>query len=231
MRQLDRLGLVFVAVLALAAILVPVLSLATPADFAVQHPALSGAAARQVSLLRHPRRRARSRLGLLRHPVARPRRVLRARRLRDGHVSDAPDRRARRLRQPDPARLHGVPELEGAAGRLVGLQLVSLRHADGRARSRAAGARLRLVRLPLARHRRLSLDHHPGDDLRAVQGVLPQRLRLRRQQRPDRFQGPARLLAAVGLDQGGAVLGQRDRAHRSPIGSPARSSARNTARR
>ena len=25
--------------------------------------------------------------------------------------------------------------------------------------------RLRLVRVPLARHRRLSLDHHPGDDL------------------------------------------------------------------
>ena len=93
----------------------------------LRHPALSRAAARQISLLRDPRARARSGLGLLRHPVARPRRLLRARRLCDGHVSDAPDRHARRLRQSDPARLHGVPELEGAAGRLVGLQLLRLR--------------------------------------------------------------------------------------------------------
>ncbi len=50
----------------------------------------------------------------------------------------------------------------------------------------AAGAgpprlRLRLVRLPQPRHRRLSLDHHPGDDLRAAARFLPQRFRLRRQ--------------------------------------------------
>ncbi len=45
----------------------------------------------------------------------RPRRLLRARRLLHGHVPDAPDRHARRLRQSDPARLHGVPELQGAA--------------------------------------------------------------------------------------------------------------------
>ena len=32
----------------------------------------------------------------------------------------------------------------------------------------AAGLRLRLARLPLARHRRLSVDHHPGADLRAA---------------------------------------------------------------
>ena len=95
----------------------------------------------------------------------------------------------------------------------MGLQLVSLCDADGGARSRPARARLRLVRLPLARHRRLSLDHHAGDDLRSVQGVLPQRFRLRRQQRPDRFQGSARLLASGRLDEGRAVLGQRDRAH------------------
>ena len=40
---------------------------------------------------------------------------------------------------------------------------------------------LRLVRLPLPRHRRLSVDHHAGDDLRAAARLLPQRFRLRRQ--------------------------------------------------
>ena len=38
-------------------------------------------------------------------------------------------------------------------------------------------------------HRRLSLDHHPGDDLRADARLLPQRHGLRRQQRPHRLQG------------------------------------------
>ena len=51
-------------------------------------------------------------LGLRRHPVARPRPLLRARRLRDGHVPDALDRPRGRLPQR-PARLHGVPRLEG----------------------------------------------------------------------------------------------------------------------
>ena len=55
---------------------------------------------------------------------------------------------------------------------------------------------LRLAGVPLARHRRLSLDHHPGDDLRAAAGLLPQRYGLRRQQRPDRFQGHSRLQRA-----------------------------------
>ena len=40
---------------------------------------------------------------------------------------------------------------------------------------------LRLAGVPLPRHRRLSLDHHAGDDLCAAAGVLPQRFRLRRQ--------------------------------------------------
>jgi urea transport system permease protein len=43
-----------------------------------------------------------------------PRPVLRARRLRHGHVPDAPDRPRRQL-QERPARLHGVPGLEGTA--------------------------------------------------------------------------------------------------------------------
>ena len=45
----------------------------------------------------------------------RSRRLLRARRLRHGHVPDAADRHPRRLRQSGPARLHGVPELAGTA--------------------------------------------------------------------------------------------------------------------
>ena len=45
--ELDRLGLAFVAILVAAAILVPALSLATPADSGVSHPALCGAALRK----------------------------------------------------------------------------------------------------------------------------------------------------------------------------------------
>ena len=59
----------------------------------------------------------------------------------------------------------------------------------------AARLRLRLVRLPQPRHRRLPLDHHPGADLRADARLLPQRDGLRRQQRPDRLPRRARLLA------------------------------------
>ena len=45
----------------------------------------------------------------------------------------------------------------------------------------AARLRFRLVCLPQPRHRRLPLDHHPGDDLCAAAGLLPQRYGLRRQ--------------------------------------------------
>ena len=82
---------------------------------------------RQVHVLRDAGAGRRSDLGLLRHPEPRPRRVLLARRLRDGHVSDAPDRHARRLRRSGAARLHGVPELEGAALVLVRLQPLLVR--------------------------------------------------------------------------------------------------------
>ena len=122
-------------------------------------------AVRQIHLLRAARALDRPDLGLLRHPFARPRRVLRARRLRHGHVPDAPDRRPRRLRESDPAGLHGVPELDGAADLLVRLPVVPLCHADGAAGSRRARLRVRLVRVPQPRHRRLSLDHHAGADL------------------------------------------------------------------
>ena len=48
---------------------------------------------------------------------------------------------------------------------LVRLRPVRLCRADGAAGAGPARLRVRLVRLPLARHRRLSLDHHPGHDL------------------------------------------------------------------
>ena len=50
------------------------------------------------------------------------------------------------------------------------------------------GLRVRLLRLPLAHQGRLLLHHHAGDDLRRDAAVLPQRDRLRRQQRLHRFQ-------------------------------------------
>ena len=55
-----------------------------------------------------------------------------------------------------------------------GFNWFPLRDADGGAGPGAAGARVRLVRVPVTRHRRLSLDHHPGDDVRPVQGILSQ---------------------------------------------------------
>ena len=95
----------------------------------------------------------------------------------------------------------------------------------------AARLRLRLVRLPLARHWRLSVDHHPGADLRAEARLLPQRLRLRRQQRPDRLQGRSRLQCSVGRDPRRlfslSALALALQLRRSA----GRSSSRNTARR
>ena len=70
-----------------------------------------------------------------------------------------------------------------------GFDHFAVRGADGAAGAGPAGPGVRLARLPLAGHRRLSLDHHPGDDLRPDAGVLPQRHGVRRQQRADRLQG------------------------------------------
>ena len=97
---------------------------------------------------------------------------------------------------------------------LVGVQLLSLCDGDGHAGSRRSRLRVRLVRVPLAGHRRLSLDHHAGADLCAEARVLPQRFRLWRQQRPDRLQGYRRLQRAGGGDEGGAVLDLGGRAGR-----------------
>src|SRR6185437_2985500 len=105
---------------------------------------LSGGAVRQICLLRDPGTRHRSDLGLLRYPLARPRRVLRARRLCDGHVSDAPDRQPRRLWQSGAARLHGVPELSETAMVLAWLRHVLVRGPDGRPGAGPAGVRFRL---------------------------------------------------------------------------------------
>src|SRR6185312_13935495 len=53
-----------------------------------------------------------------------------------------------------------------------------------------------LFRVQESRHRRLSLDHHTGDDLCAPARLFPQRHGAGRQQRPDRLQGHPRLLGA-----------------------------------
>ena len=101
---------------------------------------------------------------------------------------------------------------QGAALVLVRLRLVPVRHADGVPGAGRAGLRVRLVRLPQPRHRRLPVDHHAGADLRADARLLPQRLRLRRQQRPDRFQGHPGLQRPVAADARRAVR----RCRRSP---------------
>src|SRR3981081_4544386 len=69
---------------------------------------LSGGTVRKIRLLRNSGALDRFDLGLLRHSLARPWRVLRARRLCDRHVSDAPDRQPRHLRESLAA---GFPEL------------------------------------------------------------------------------------------------------------------------
>ena len=84
---------------------------------------------RQVPVLRDAGAGGRSDLGILRHSEPGARGFLFARRLRHGHVSDAADRPPRRVRQSDPARLHGVSELEVAALVLVRLQSFPVRAA------------------------------------------------------------------------------------------------------
>ena len=64
---------------------------------------------------------------------------------------------------------------------LVRLPALRLCGADGRAGAGRARFRVRLVCLPQPRHRRLSVDHHAGADLRADARIFPQQFRLRRQ--------------------------------------------------
>ena len=137
---------------------------------------------------------------------------------------------ARRLRQSRPAGLHGLPQLDRTAGGLVRLRALPVRDAHGAARAGRARLRLRLVRLPEPGHRRLSLDHHPGDDLRPDARLLPQQFRLRRQQRPDRLQGYPRLQHPGAGDPRRALRRYGDRARASPSSSARRSSPRASAR-
>jgi urea transport system permease protein len=101
-RALDRSAVTFVLVLVAIGVLVPLLNLLLPSSSFWHVPTYLVALWGKVCLLRDPGALDRPDLGLLRHPLARPRRLLRARRLRDGHVPDAPDRHARRLCRPDP---------------------------------------------------------------------------------------------------------------------------------
>ena len=59
-------------------------------------------------------------------------------------------------------------QLQGTAVVLVGLRPFRLCRGDDRAGAGPARAGVRLAGLPLAGHRRLSVDHHPGDDLCAA---------------------------------------------------------------
>src|SRR4051794_36883017 len=77
---------------------------------------------RQISLLRHAGAGGRSDLGILRNPEPRAHRFLLTRRLRHGDVSDAADRRARRVWQSRLAGFHGLSELDVSALVLAWLQ-------------------------------------------------------------------------------------------------------------
>ena len=137
---------------------------------------LLGDARRQDHVLRDRRAGDGPDLGLCGHPVARPRTLLRARRLRDGDVPDALDRPRRRLPER-PAGLHGVPRLEGLSLVLELHRPLLVRGAARRARPRPARVRVRLLRVPVADQGRLLLDHHAGADVRVHAAVLPQRHR------------------------------------------------------
>ena len=147
-------------------------------------------------------------MGLCGHPVARARAVLRARRLRDGHVPDAPDRARRRLPQPA-AGLHGVPRLEGLPLVLELHRAFLVLRGAGGAGPGAARLRVRLVRVPLAHQGRVFRHHHPGADLRRAAAVLQERHRLRRQQRLHRLQAHPRHRDRDAADAGRAVHAQR----------------------
>ena len=138
------------------------------------------AAVRQISVLRDAGAEPRSDLGICRHPEPRAWRVLRARRLRMGMYL---------MRQIGTRGVYGNPLLPDFMVFLNWKELPWFwwgfdHFAFARrwscwcpacSRSCSAGS------LPLARHRRLSVDHHAGDDLRADARLLPQRHGVRRQ--------------------------------------------------
>ncbi len=213
----DRGGTSLIALVTAAAVLLPILNLAVDAGSPFHVSTYVLTLDRQVHVLRDAGARRRSHLGLLRHPQPRACRVLFARRLRHGHVPDAPDRSARRLRRSGPAGLHGVPELEGTAVVLARIQSLVVRPRDGGRRAGDPGVRVRLARVSLPRDRRLPVDHHPGPELRAHAGVLSQRHGLRRQQRLHRFQGHSRVRPAQRSHARGARRDHGRQSHRRAI--------------
>ena len=125
----DRGGQVFLLVPA-TLIAVPLLN-ALPAEHPLYLSTYTVTLLGQPDLCPAGPSRSRSGLGLPRDPDAGSCRVLCHRRLRNGHVPDASDRRARCVRQCRAAGLHGVPELAGAAWFWQWLRPVLVCRADG----------------------------------------------------------------------------------------------------
>ncbi|KAF1855370.1 hypothetical protein Lal_00004283, partial [Lupinus albus] len=163
----------------------------------------------QDPLLRHRRPGPGPGLGLRRAAVPGPRAVLRPRRLRHGHVPDAPERRRR------PAGLHELPRLERVALVLDRHLQLPLGPVPGGARPRPAGPGVRLLRLPLA----------------------DQGHRLRRQQRLHRLQAHPRLRhhraghPRRAVPGHGGAAGGRPAAGLAPIEEQVRPGAHRPARR
>ncbi len=106
--------LAVLAALTVACVLLPALNLLVPAGHPLHVDGYWISLLGKFCCYAMVRAGARPGLGLRRPAVAGPRAVLRARRLRHGHVPDAPDRPRRAVPQRA-AGLHGVPRLEGAA--------------------------------------------------------------------------------------------------------------------
>ena len=204
--RLDRFGYVFLATTIACAAAGPGIGARSAQGLDICNSALCRRAAGQIYLLRDPGRGAGPCVGILRDLVSRPWRVLRAWRIRNGHVSNAPDRSPRRLRKSDPAGFHGLSELEGASPSLVGVQFIRLRQRHDCACAWPAGLCFWMVCLSLARDRRLPFNHNAGDDICAKARVLSQRFRLWRQQRAYRFQGNFRFQCPSRRNPGRAVF-------------------------
>jgi hypothetical protein len=152
-------------------------------------------------------------VGLRRGAEPRPRRVLRPRRLRDGHAPHARDRRQERLPERA-AGLHGLEPGEGAAVVLAAL-LQRVLHARGdRTGAGAVRPGLRLPGVPQPHPRRLPVDHHPGAGAVGVAGVQPQRDEPGRHQRPRRLQDRLRRAAQPGVHAAPALRDHGRRAGR-----------------
>ena len=126
LRSLNWSAVVFLAILAAIAVLVPVLNLAVPASSPFHLPAYYVALfgkylgfailALSIDLIG-------AIAAFLRSAMPRSSRWVATR----SACTDARDRRARRLRQSDASGLHGVPELDGAAGHWYGFDIFRTR--------------------------------------------------------------------------------------------------------